>query len=51
MCDYTFIEAHDLSSKTLNVFATSGGSTVDGSYNDLMKAYPHYKWGERRLMN
>ena len=47
----TFIEAHDLSGKTLNVFATSGGSTVDGSYNDLKKAYPQYKWGEKRLMN
>ena len=47
----TFIEAHDLSGKTLNVFATSGGSTVDGSYNDLKKAYPQDKWGEKRLMN
>ena len=47
----TFIEAHDLSGKTINVFATSGGSTVDGSYNDLKKAYPQYKWGEKRLMN
>ena len=47
----TFIEAHDLSGKVLNVFATSGGSTVDGSYNDLKKAYPQYTWGESRLMN
>ena len=47
----TFIEAHDLSGKTLNVFATSGGSTVEGSYNDLKKAYPQYTWGESRLMN
>ena len=47
----TFIEAHDLSGKVLNVFATSGGSTVDGSYHDLKKAYPQYKWGEKRLMN
>ncbi|MBO2526239.1 MAG: flavodoxin, partial [Bacteroidetes bacterium] len=31
----TFIEAHDLSDKTLNVFATSGSSDVKGSYNDL----------------
>ena len=36
----TFIEAHDLSGKTLNVFATSGGSDVEGSANDLKKAYP-----------
>ena len=47
----TFIEAPDLSGKVLNVFATRGGSTVDGSYNDLRKAYPQYKWGEKRLMN
>ena len=47
----TFIEAHDLGGKMLNVFATSGGSTVDGSFNDLKKAYPQYQWGESRLMN
>ena len=47
----TFIEAHDLSGKTINVFATSGGSGVEGSANDLKKAYPQYKWGESRLMN
>ena len=47
----TFIEAHDLSGKTLNVFATSGGSNVTGSANDLKKAYPQYTWGESRLMN
>jgi flavodoxin len=47
----TFIEAHDLSSKVLNVFATSGGSDVKGSATDLKKAYPQYQWGESRLMN
>ena len=47
----TFIEAHDLSGKTLNIFATSGSSDVKGSYNDLKKAYPQYNWGESRLMN
>ena len=47
----TFIEAHDFSGKTINVFATSGGSGVSGSYNDLKKAYPQYTWGESRLMN
>ena len=47
----TFIEAHDLSGKTLNVFATSGGSGVEGSASDLKKAYPQYTWGESRLMN
>ena len=47
----TFIEAHDLSGKTICVFATSGGSGVSGSYKDLKKAYPQYTWGESRLMN
>ena len=47
----TFIEAHDLSGKVLNVFATSGGSGVEGSANDLKNAYPQYNWGESRLMN
>ena len=47
----TFIEAHDLSGKVLNVFATSGGSGVEGSANDLRNAYPQYTWGESRLMN
>ena len=36
----TFIEAHNLDGKVLNVFATSGGSGVEGSANDLKKAYP-----------
>ena len=47
----TFIEAHDLSGKVLNVFATSGGSDVKDSANDLKEAYPQYTWGESRLMN
>ena len=47
----TFIEAHDLSGKVINVFATSGGSNVTGSANDLKKAYPQYNWGESRLIN
>ena len=47
----TFIEAHDLDGKVLNVFATSGGSNVTGSASDLKKAYPQYKWGESRLLN
>ncbi len=47
----TFIEAHDLSGIVINIFATSGGSGVEGSANDLKKTYPHYTWGESRLMN
>jgi len=47
----TFIEAHDLGGKVLNIFATSGGSGVEGSASDLKNAYPQYKWGESRLLN
>ena len=47
----TFIEAHDLSGKIVNVFATSGGSGVKGSAEDLKKTYPQYHWGESRLLN
>lgn len=47
----TFIEAHNFDGKVLNVFATSGGSGVEGSAADLKKAYPQYRWGESRLMN
>ena len=43
----TFIEAHDLSGKTLCVFATSGGSNVSGSAADLKKAYPPVHLGRK----
>ncbi|MBR1766993.1 MAG: NAD(P)H-dependent oxidoreductase [Bacteroidales bacterium] len=47
----TFIETHDLGGKTLCIFATSGGTGVDGAAGDLLKAYPQYTWAESRLMN
>ena len=47
----TFIEKHDFSGKVLCVFATSGGSGVEGSAGELKKAYPQYTWGECRLLN
>ena len=47
----TFIEAHDLSGKTINVFATSGGGKVEPCTADLKNAYPQYTWGKSRLMN
>ena len=46
----TFIEAHDLNGKTLNVFATSGGSPVEPCTAELQKTYPQYTWGQSRLM-
>ena len=47
----TFIEAYDFSGKVLNVFATSGGSDVNGVADNLHEDYPQYLWNERRLMN
>lgn len=47
----TFIEAHDLSGKTLLPFATSGGSTPRQATQDLRKAYPDYKFEEGVLLN
>ena len=47
----TFIEANDLSGKTVVPFATSGGSTIDKSAEDLKKAYPTLNWKEGKLLN
>ncbi len=47
----TFIDSYDFSGKVLCVFATSGGSGVEGSAADLKKAYPQYQWGESKLLN
>ena len=47
----TFIESHDLTGKTLVLFATSGGSSITGSVNALRKAYPDLKWQDGKLLN
>lgn len=36
----TFVEAQDLSGKTILPFATSGGSGIEGSVADLRKTLP-----------
>lgn len=36
----TFIESHDLSGKTVVLFATSGGSNTDKAASDLSARYP-----------
>ena len=36
----TFLEQNDLTGKKINVFVTSGSSSVDGSVKDLEQAYP-----------
>ena len=48
----TFIEENDLINKSIYVFCTSGGSGVDGSLNDLKKAYPNLNFiSGKRLKN
>ena len=36
----TFFDQADLAGKKIHLFATSGGSGIDGSVKDLRKAYP-----------
>ena len=47
----TFIESHDLRGKTLVPFATSGGSGIAGSVEELRKAYPELDWRDGKLLN
>ena len=47
----TFIEMGDMTGKTVIPFATSGGSSITGSFSALKKAYPALKWKEGRLLN
>ena len=47
----TFIEAHNLKGKRLVPFATSGGSSIAKSCEDLKKTYPDYEWVDGRLLN
>ena len=47
----TFIEATDLSDKTVIPFATSGSSGIANSVADLKKSYPKIKWQTGKLLN
>ncbi len=47
----TFMESYDFKGKTVIPFATSGGSTIDKSCEDLKTAYPEANWKEGRLLN
>ena len=47
----TFVEACDLTGKTVIPFATSGGSGVEGAVRDLEKAYPQARWKRGKLLN
>ena len=47
----SFIEAADLSGKTVIPFATSGSSTIANSVAVLKKSYPNIKWQAGKLLN
>lgn len=47
----TFIEQHNLKGKTIRLFATSGGSTIDKSVKDLQSRYPEQNILDGRLLN
>ena len=47
----SFIEGHDLTGKTLVPFATSGGSGISNSVNELKNAYPDLEWQDGKLLN
>lgn len=47
----TFIESHNLKGKTVIPFATSGGSGISKSVEDLKKTYPDLNWKEGKLLN
>lgn len=47
----TFIENYNLTGKVIIPFATSGGSTISKSCEDLRKSYPNLDWKPGRLLN
>lgn len=47
----TFMESYDFKGKTIIPFATSGGSTIQKSCDDLKQAYPDLNWKPGRLLN
>ena len=47
----TFVESYDLQGKTLIPFATSGGTDITKTADNLRKAYPNLTWKPGRLLN
>jgi len=48
----TFIEENDLSNKRIFIFVTSGGSSSEGSFNDLKNTYKDLNFvGSKRFTN
>lgn len=48
---YTFLDSYDFSGKKIVVFATSGSSTLQSSFESLKKAYPAYDLVEGQIYN
>ena len=47
----TFMETYDFKGKTVVPFATSGGSTIEKSCEDLKATYPDLTWKDGKLLN
>ena len=47
----TFMESYDFSSKTVVLFATSGGSGIEQADREFKEAYPNVNWKEGKLLN
>ena len=47
----TFMESYDLRGKTLIPFATSGGTEITKTAENLRKTYPDLNWKPGRLLN
>ena len=47
----TFMEAYDFKGKTVVPFATSGGSTIEKSCENLKATYPDLTWKDGKLLN
>lgn len=46
----TFLENSEISGKTFIPFATSGGTSIDKSVNDLKNSYPSANWKNGKLI-
>lgn len=47
----TFLEGYDLSGKEIVVFATSGGSGIGNTVEELKTSAPNAKWGKAERLN
>lgn len=47
----SFIEENDLSNKKIYLFATSGGSSIDKSFEDLQNVYPNINFISGKRFN